>query len=199
VDAVRVGNTLIAALQGDLTRLQLDAVVNAANEHLAHGGGLAAVIVRAGGREIQDQSDRWVTEHGPLRPGVAAVTTAGTLPAKFVVHVAGPRYHQGLDNEHLLRMAVGAALDAAVLAGCRSVGMPALSAGIFGYPLREATRVIADECVQWAGAHPGSLDEIELVGYDAPATTQFEAGLATAQGPGGPAGPAGSTIPPNSE
>ena len=190
---------MIAALQGDLTRLPLDAVVNAANEHLAHGGGLAAAIVKAGGREIQGQSDRWVAEHGPLRPGVAAVTTAGALPARFVVHVAGPRFRPGQDNERLLRMAVGAALDAAALAGCRSVGVPALSAGIFGYPLREATRVIADECVQWARAHPDSLDEIELVGYDALTTTQFEAGLGVAQGPGGPAGPAGSTIPPNSE
>jgi O-acetyl-ADP-ribose deacetylase (regulator of RNase III) len=95
-----------------------------------------------------------------------------------------------------LRTAVDAALDAAALAGCKSVGMPALSGGIFGYPLREATRVIAQACVAWAGAHPNSLDEIRLVGYDAPTRAAFEAGLDAAQGP---AGPAGSTIPPSSE
>jgi O-acetyl-ADP-ribose deacetylase (regulator of RNase III) len=196
VDTVRVGCTLIAVLQGDLTRLRLDAVVNAANEHLAHGGGLAAAIVAADGSEIQDQSDTWVAERGTLRPGVAAVTTAGTLPARFMIHVAGPRFRAGQDNEHLLRTAADAALEAAALAGRRSVGLPALSAGIFGYPLREATRVIAEECCKWVRAHPDSLDEIRLVGHDAHTRAAFEAGLDAAQSP---AGPAGSTIPPNSE
>ncbi len=71
----------------------------------------------AGGEEIQDESDRWVAAHGPLSPGVAAVTGAGRLPARFVIHVAGPRYRQGQDNEGLLRLAVRAALDAAAAHG----------------------------------------------------------------------------------
>jgi putative ATPase len=156
----------------------VDAVVNAANEYLEHGGGLAGAIVAAGGWEIQEESDRWVAEHGPLSPGVAAVTGAGGMPARLVVHVAGPRYRPGQDNEGLLRSAVRAALDAAAARGCRTLAMPAISAGIFGYPLAEAARVIADESAAWARAHPGALDEIRLVGFDDRATDAFAAGLA---------------------
>ncbi len=191
--------TAVTALQADLTRQQVDAVVNAANEHLAHGGGLAAAIVRAGGRQVQEESDRWVTEHGPLAPGIAAVTTDGSMPARVVIHVAGPRFRLGQDNEDLLRRAVRAALDAAAGAGCRSVAMPAISAGIFGYPLREATRVIAEECVSWARDHPGSLREVRLVAHDSEAATAFSQALASvSQEPAGPASPPGSTTPASS-
>ena len=176
--AIEVSGTAISAVRADLTRQQVDAVVNAANEHLQHGGGLAGAMVRAGGWEIQEESDRWVAEHGPLFPGVAAVTGAGRMPARFVVHVAGPRYRAGQDNEGLLRSAVRAALEAAAARECHTLAMPAISAGIFGYPLAEAARVIADESAAWARAHPGALDEIRLVGFDDRATDAFAAGLA---------------------
>lgn len=82
----------LEAVVGDLTRLGTDVVVNAANEHLAHGGGVAAALSRAGGPAVQAESDRWVAEHGPVGPGRAAVTTAGALPARWIVHVVGPRF-----------------------------------------------------------------------------------------------------------
>lgn len=173
-----VAGTTISAVQADLARQEVDAVVNAANEHLQHGGGLAAALVRAGGWEIQEESDRWVAEHGPLSPGVAAVTGAGRMPARFVIHVAGPRYRAGRDNEGLLRSAVRAALDAAAAHGSRTVAMPAISAGIFGYPLAEAAREIAAACAAWVGEHPAGLDEIRLVGFDPAAEEAFAAGLA---------------------
>jgi putative ATPase len=160
--------------------MDVDAIVNAANEHLMHGGGLAAAIVRAGGRVIQDESDRWVAEHGPLSPGTAAVTGAGAMPARFVVHVAGPRYRSGRDNEGLLRTSVAAALAAAAEHGCRTVALPAISAGIFGYPLDDAAAVIASEAVSWADANPHALDEILLVGFDARVTAAFSRGIAAA-------------------
>jgi O-acetyl-ADP-ribose deacetylase (regulator of RNase III) len=172
-----VAGTTLWALRADLTRQEVDAVVNAANEYLEHGGGLAAAIVRAGGREIQEESDRWVAEHGPLAPGIAAVTGAGRMPARFVVHVAGPRYRVRQDNEGLLRTAVGAALDAAAARGCRTVALPAISAGIFGYPLGEATRIIASTCAAWAEEQAGALEEIRLVGYDGDTAGAFAAGL----------------------
>jgi putative ATPase len=174
---VTVAGIRITAIGGDLTRQEVDAIVNAANERLAHGGGLAAAIVRAGGHEIQGESDRWVAEHGPLSPGRAAVTRAGRLPARWVIHVAGPRYHAGQDNEGLLRGAVAAALDAAAAQGCRTVALPAISAGIFGYPLPEAARVAAAAAAAWAQEHPGSLDEIRLVGFGPAAAEAFAAGL----------------------
>jgi O-acetyl-ADP-ribose deacetylase len=172
-----VGDGAVVAMQGDLTAQQVDAVVNAANEHLRHGGGVAAALSRAGGPDVQAASDRWVDEHGPLRPGRAAVTTAGNLPARMLVHVAGPRYRDGQDNEGLLRQAVRAALQAADDAGAASVALPAISAGIFGYPPQEAGRVIADEAVRWLGAGPAAVTEIRLVGFDEAAAQHFAAGL----------------------
>jgi len=179
-----VGATTIRTVQGDLTDLEVGAIVNAANERLAHGGGLAAAIVKAGGDVIQTESDAWVAEHGPLHPGLAAVTGPGSLPCRAVVHVAGPFYRAGSDNEGLLRTAVGAALATAGSEGHRSVAMPAISAGVFGYPMAEATRIIASEAVRWADEHPNALHLILLVGRDESATEAFRAGLeAAAYGP----------------
>ena len=169
--------TYISAVQGDITHQQVEAIVNAANEHLAHGGGVAAAIVRAGGRVIQDESTAWVRRHGPLRPGEAAVTTGGALHARWVIHVVGPRYREGQDNEGLLRQAVSAALDAAEEVGARSVAMPAISAGIFGYPRDEATRVIVSAVRDWVKDHPDALESVLLVGFDAKTTDAFKAAL----------------------
>jgi putative ATPase len=179
--SLTVGATRITAAQADITAVNVDAVVNAANEHLRHGGGLAAAIVRAGGESIQEESDRWVSEHGSLQPGTAAVTGAGAMPARFVIHVAGPRYREDRDNEGLLCRAVRAALDAAAGAGCRTVAVPAISAGVFGYPLGQATRVIACSAAAWAREHD-DLERIDLVGYDDAAARGFADGLDAAAG-----------------
>jgi len=165
--------TRVAVVQGDITDQDVDAVVNAANEHLAHGGGVAAAIVRAGGIGIQQESDQWVAANGPLSPGVAAVTGAGAMAARWIVHVAGPRYRPGEHNAGLLSTAVHAALEAAATAGARSVALPAISAGIFGYPVDEATEVIADAVDVWCRDHPDVLDEVRLVGWDARTTEAF--------------------------
>lgn len=167
----------MVAVQGDLTAAETDVVVNAANEHLRHGGGVAAALAAVGGEEFVADSNRWVTEHGPLRPGETAVTVAGGLPARWVVHVVGPRYWERGDKPALLRQAVRAALDASARLGARSVAMPAISSGVFGYPLEEATSLIASECVRWVSAHPHRLSQIQLVGYDRRAAQAFRAGL----------------------
>lgn len=169
---------VITVVKGDLTVQQVDAIVNAANEDLAHGGGVAAAIVAAGGPEVQRESERWVEANGSLTPGRAAVTGAGTMAAQWVIHVAGPRFGPGHDNESLLAIAVTAALDAAEEIGARSVALPAISAGIFGYPLIEACAVIVGACRDWERVHPGSLDEIRLVGREAEAVEAFAAVLA---------------------
>lgn len=163
----------IRAVRGDITALEVDAIVNAANEMLQHGGGVAAAISRAGGPTIKEESSAWVRTNGPLRPGVAATTSGGDMPARWVIHVAGPRFTPEQDNEGLLETAVRAALGAAAAAGARSVAVPAISAGIFGYPRREATAVIARACGRWLAEHPGLLDEIHLVGYDAATANDF--------------------------
>ena len=156
----------VVVVQGDLAAARTDVIVNAANEHLVHGGGVAAALAAVGGEAFVKDSQRWVSEHGPVRPGQAAVTTGGGLPARWVVHVVGPRYREGQDNETLLRQAVRAALDAAAELGATTVAMPAISTGVFGYPLDAAAEVIVTEALRWAEAHPGILSEIRLVAYD---------------------------------
>lgn len=172
-----IAGTAITVLQGDITRQDVDAIVNAANEYLVHGGGVAAAIAQAGAPDVQAESDRWVDEHGPLGPGDAAVTSAGPMPASWVIHVVGPRFRSQQDNAGLLAGAVGAALDAATGAGAVTVALPAISAGIFGYPQAEATEVIAAAAAAWVNRYPGVLDEIRLIGFDARCTADFGAAL----------------------
>lgn len=167
----------IEVVTGDITRLEVDVVVNAANEYLQHGGGVAAAIARAGAPVVDAESNEWVKKHGPVGPGQAAHTGAGNMPAKWVVHVVGPRYRDGQDNEGLLRQAVTAALDRSAELGARSVALPAISAGIFGYPRAEATRVIAQTVEDWLDQHPGTLDRVLLVGYDESTAEDFRRGL----------------------
>lgn len=118
---------------GDITAQDVDAIVNAANSHLSHGGGVAAAIARAGGPELERASREHVREEGPVPAGDAAVTRAGDLPHQGVIHAVGPRQGDG-DEEETLTRAVAAALDRAHENGWRSVAMPAISAGIFGVP-----------------------------------------------------------------
>jgi O-acetyl-ADP-ribose deacetylase len=176
---------VIKVVQGDLTAQPVAAIVNAANEHLQHGGGVAAAIANAGGPIIQEESDEWVAEHGPIGPGRAAITSAGQLPAKYVIHVVGPRYREGQDNEGLLQEAVTAALDAAAVSGCRTVALPAISAGIFGYPRAEACQVIVAAARRWLDRRPGLISEIRLVAFDRDVADQFRNALEADQGGGG--------------
>jgi O-acetyl-ADP-ribose deacetylase (regulator of RNase III) len=163
---------------GDLTAQDVDVVVNAANDRLQHGGGVAAALARAGGAEVQQASDEWVALHGSVAPGQTAVTTAGAMPARWIVHVVGPRYRRFRDNEGLLRQAVRAALDTAAALGS-SAALPAISSGIYGYPPAEAGRIIAEECDAWL-AGGGALAEVRLVAYDAVAARHFAAGVPSA-------------------
>ena len=179
---------IVKVAQGDLTAACVDVIVNAANEHLRHGGGLAAALAAVGGEEFVADSGRWVAEHGPIPPGGAAVTVGGRLQATWVVHVVGPRYREGQDNPALLREAVRAALDASARVGAETVAMPAISTGVFGYPLGAATEVIASQCIRWVQQHPGVLRGIRLVGYDDRTADAFRRGLETAIAAGQPTG-----------
>jgi O-acetyl-ADP-ribose deacetylase (regulator of RNase III) len=113
--------------------------VNAANGHLAHGGGVAALIARAAGAALQEESRRLVEAIGPVPAGSAVVTTAGRLPFKGVIHAVGPRYGEG-DEEAKLFKALCAALACADQRGWESVAFPAVSSGIFAVPLDVCAR-----------------------------------------------------------
>lgn len=170
---------MITVIEGDITTQDVDVIVNAANAELMHGGGVAAAIARAGGPVVDQESRAWIAEHGPVRPGAAAVTSAGDMPARDVVHVVGPIYTPGRDNEELLRLAVVTALDAGQHLGASSIAMPAISAGVYGYPVGEATAVIAATVAAWVTDNPGVYVEVRLVAFGTEAADGFRAGLGT--------------------
>jgi len=126
-------------VRGDLLKEPVEAIVNAANGHLAHGGGVAGLISRAAGPALQEESDRIVASRGPLPTGSAVVTTAGRLPFKGVIHAVGPRYGEG-DEEAKLINALRAAWACAQERGWASVSFPAVSSGIFAVPLDICSR-----------------------------------------------------------
>lgn len=168
----------LRVVHDDLTAMAVDVVVNAANEHLAHGGGVAAALAEAGGPSVQDESDAWVAEHGPVGFGSAAVTTAGDMPAGQIVHVVGPRYSGANDDPDRLAEAVLAALDTSLERGASSVALPAISCGVFGYPVDEATAVIGATARTWVRAHPDDDIDVTLVGYSDELTEALRAGVA---------------------
>jgi|Deesub1362A_J573_1020465.scaffolds.fasta_scaffold05901_4 putative ATPase len=166
------GGVILELVQGDITRMEVDAIVNAANERLAHGGGVAGAIVRRGGQIIQRQSDEWVRQHGLASPERPAITGAGALPCRYVIHAVGPRWGQG-GEEAKLETAVRGALALADAQGCRSVALPAISTGIFGFPKDLAAQVILGAIEAFAGSGPSSLREVYLVLYDQPTLQAF--------------------------
>lgn len=162
-----VGHGTLAVVQGDITEEEVDAIVNAANSRLAHGGGVAGAIVRKGGRIIQEESERLA----PVPVGQAVVTSAGALPCRWVIHAVGPVWGEG-DEEAKLRSAVRQALLRAEELHAARVSVPAISTGIFGYPKAAGCRVIASECAQLL-EELGSVREVRLVAWDEETVQHF--------------------------
>ena len=126
----------------DITKDDSEAIVNAANSSLKHGGGVAWAIVREGGKIIQKESDEYVKKHGPVPTGEVAVTSGGKLKAKYVIHTVGPIWRGGKNNEDsLLFNAVYNTLKKANELGVESVAMPAISTGIYGFPKDRAAKI----------------------------------------------------------
>ena len=150
----------VEAVRGDITAEVVDAIVNAANEHLAPGGGVCGAIHSAGGPSIGDECRR--IGHCPT--GGAVATTAGRLPARFVIHAVGPVWRGGnRDEPRLLASAYTSALDEAARIGARSVAFPAISTGIYGYPLAEATAAAVAAVRNWKG---DGVDVVRFVCFD---------------------------------
>lgn len=148
-------------IQGNLLEEPVDAIVNAANGRLAHGGGVAAIIARAAGPALQAESDRLVRERGPFETGTAVVTTAGKLPFKGVIHAVGPRYGEGEEEAKLIR-ALTSSFECARERGWTSVSFPAVSAGIFAVPLDICARAYL------AAARAAPLGKLRLCLRDQP-------------------------------
>lgn len=165
--------TRLELVQGDITIEPVDAIVNAANARLAHSGGLAGVISRKGGPQIQAESDAWVREHGPVEHARPAYTSAGNLPARFVIHAVGPVWGSG-QEANKLQDAVSGALALADQLKLTSIALPAISTGIFGFPLELAAPIILKSIAAYFQAHrKTSIELVRVILYEQPAITAF--------------------------
>ena len=158
----------IVLLQGDLTETDVDAIVNAANNDLQLGGGVAGAIRRKGGEAIQRECD----SIGSIPIGGAAITTGGKLLARFVIHAASMQLG-GETTAHALRSSTAHALRIAAERGLRSIAFPAVGTGIAGFPIPECARIMLGEVVEHL-KKPTSLEKIRFVLFDAHALSEFE-------------------------
>ena len=153
-------------VQGDITLEAVDAIVNAANHHLQHSGGVAGVIVRQGGQVIQQESDAWVRAHGPVSHTEPAYTSAGRLPCKYVIHAVGPIWGEG-DEDAKLSTAVKGSLKLADELKLESISMPAISTGIFGFPKDSAAKITFETITGYILDQPESgLMQVRLALYE---------------------------------
>jgi O-acetyl-ADP-ribose deacetylase (regulator of RNase III) len=153
-------------IQGDLTLEKTDAIINAANNRLQHGGGVAGAIVRRGGSVIQQESDKWIKENGPVDHSKPAVTGAGKLESKFVIHAVGPVWGEGKEDKKL-EVAVEGCLSTADKLGINSIAFPALSTGIFGFPKDRAAHIIFQTIWNYFSSHQDSqIRLVRVVLYD---------------------------------
>ena len=157
----------IRIMQGDLTEQDADAIVNAANNDLQLGGGVAGAIRRKGGPAIQEECDRI----GSIPLGEAAITTGGRLKARYVIHAASMSLGEATIEENL-RLSTRNSLLRAKEKGLRSIAFPAIGTGIAGFPMRRCAEVMLEEAVLHLKG-PTSLEDVRFVLYDRPAYETF--------------------------
>ena len=162
----------IEVAEADITRLEVDAIANAANTQLKHGGGVAGAISRAGGPAVQEESDRVA----PIGLGEAIETSAGEMPARWVIHAATMELG-GPTSAEIIRRATAGALRKADELGASSLALVAFGTGVGGFPLDEAARIEVEEVRRHLEAGSG-LERIVFAVRGAEARTAFEAALA---------------------
>ncbi|XP_076078269.1 protein mono-ADP-ribosyltransferase PARP14-like isoform X2 [Mytilus galloprovincialis] len=151
------GGQEVIVVKGDITGLDVDVIVNAANKDLNHSGGLAKVLVNKGGKGIQDECDQYISYHGQLSEGECFGSGPGTLKCQMIIHAVGPVWQGGSNREEdLLHKCVETAIVETEQAQHTSIAIPALCTGIFGYPANQATRVIAQAVHDYLSSNRGS-------------------------------------------
>lgn len=167
--------TEIRLVQGDITRVEADAIVNAANSALAGGGGVDGAIHRAGGPAVMADLERRYGSARHCPTGGAVVSDAGKLSARIVIHAVGPIWRGGGAGEpEALASAYRTSLDLAAQEGCRSVAFPSISTGIYGYPVDLAAGVALQTVDSWIAEHPDTLDSVTFVLFSADSLEAFE-------------------------
>jgi O-acetyl-ADP-ribose deacetylase (regulator of RNase III) len=169
----------IQIVQGDITAEKTEAIVNAANQYLQHGAGVAGAILRRGGPVIQQESDAWVQKHGPVSHAEPAWTSGGNLGCKKVIHAVGPvwgsaqRTAMGEAEDAELAAAVSGSLRLADQLGLVSIAFPAISTGIFGFPKERAAGVMF-RTIRAYFSKPSGLKLVRLVLFDPSTMTAFK-------------------------
>lgn len=159
------GSTL-EVVQGDITRITVDAIVNAANSQLSHGGGVALAIAKAGGEVINQESRAWIKKHGPVQFDTPAYTSAGNLPCQYIIHAVGPIWGEG-DEDKKLAAAIRGSLKRAEELNIKSIAFPAISTGIFGFPIDRAASIFMHEFKRYLSApDEKAVKHIKVVLFD---------------------------------
>lgn len=168
-EAILPSGQKLLIVKGNLTQEKVDAIVNAANEWLQHGGGVAGAIVRKGGHRIQEESNRI----GHVPTGSAAITEAGSLPCRHVIHAVGPIWGSG-DEDHTLASAIRSSLVLADQHGLSTISFPAISSGIFGFPVDRCARLLLETVQEFLAANPSSpMREVRFCLIDQPTLEEF--------------------------
>ena len=161
---VRIGRSVLALWEGDITRFAADAIVNAANSALAGGGGVDGAIHRAGGPSIMRELDGIRARTGGCPTGSAVVTGAGRLPARFVLHAVGPVYRDGRHGEpELLASCYRTTLQLAEENQARTIAYPAISTGVYGYPLEAAAAIAIGTVAEFLLRPECAIERVTLV------------------------------------
>jgi O-acetyl-ADP-ribose deacetylase (regulator of RNase III) len=174
---LKIGGTRLVLVQGDITREQADAIVNAANSGLRGGGGVDGAIHRAGGPAIMEECRAIRERQGGCPTGEAVITTAGRLQAKHVVHAVGPVWRDGRHGEpELLRSTYGNSLRVAAARGAKTVAFPSISTGVYGYPIERAAPIALAAARDFALANT-AFTEIRFVLFSAEDLAVYESAL----------------------
>jgi O-acetyl-ADP-ribose deacetylase len=166
----------IEVRQADITKLEVDAIANAANTELRHGGGVAGAISRSGGPAVQEESDA----KAPIGLGEAVETTAGEMPARWVIHAATMRLG-GPTSAEVIRKATASTLAKADELGARSLGLVAFGTGVGGFPITEAARIEVEEVRRHLDSGSG-VDRVVFAVFGEDARRAFEEAVAQAEG-----------------
>ena len=170
--------------QGDITLENTDAIVNAANAQLLHGGGVAAAIARRGGEMVISESREWVKMNGPVTHTRPAVTSGGNLACKYIIHAVGPIWGEGGEDVKL-KEAIAGSLTTAEELNARSIAFPAISTGIYGFPVGRAAQIFMRTFSNYFKNNPKSIIEtVRIILFDEMTLNEFSNAFQTEFGKG---------------
>jgi O-acetyl-ADP-ribose deacetylase (regulator of RNase III) len=183
VNKITVGKARLGLVQGDITKQETDAIVNAANSGLMGGGGVDGAIHRAGGPAILNECRQIIARIGRLPTGKAVITTGGNLKAGYIIHTVGPVWHGGNRGEaELLASAYSESLRLAAERNLKSVAFPSISTGAYGYPITEAAKVALDTVIAFLRDESTSFQQVLFVLYDSSTYQTYAAQLSELAG-----------------